>query len=53
MNKWTYPDTTGRPLVPEEIHGLVKQLARSRPLENRIVQVTCRSSVVRRRARIR
>jgi hypothetical protein len=27
-NKWTYPGTTGRPPVPEEIRQLVRQLAR-------------------------
>jgi putative transposase len=27
-NKWTYPNTTGRPPVPEEIRELVRQLAR-------------------------
>ncbi len=27
-NKWTYPSTTGRPLVPEEIRQLVRRLAR-------------------------
>jgi putative transposase len=27
-NKWTYPNTTGRPLVPEEIRELVQRLAR-------------------------
>ena len=27
-NKWTYPDTTGRPPVPEEIRELVRRLAR-------------------------
>ena len=26
-NKWTYPDTTGRPPVPEEIRELVRRLA--------------------------
>jgi putative transposase len=30
-NKWTYPDTTGRPPVPEEIRELVRQLARQNP----------------------
>jgi hypothetical protein len=30
-NKWTYPDTTGRPPVPEEIRELVRQLARPNP----------------------
>jgi putative transposase len=27
-NKWTYPDTTGRPPVPEGIRELVRRLAR-------------------------
>ena len=27
-NKWTYPNTTGRPPVPEEIRALVRRLAR-------------------------
>ncbi len=30
-DKWTYPNTTGRPPVPEEIRELVKQLARQNP----------------------
>jgi transposase InsO family protein len=30
-NKWTYPNTTGRPPVPEEIRELVRQLARENP----------------------
>jgi hypothetical protein len=30
-NKWTYPSTTGRPPVPEEIRELVRQLARRNP----------------------
>jgi hypothetical protein len=30
-NKWTYPGTTGRPLVSEEIRPLVRQLARQNP----------------------
>jgi transposase len=30
-NKWTYPDTTGRPPVPEEIRELVRWLARQNP----------------------
>ncbi len=30
-SKWTYPDTTGRPPVPEEIRELVRQLARRNP----------------------
>ncbi len=29
--KWTYPNTTGRPPVPEEIHQLVRRLARQNP----------------------
>src|SRR5713226_3495211 len=29
--KWTYPNTTGRPQVPEEIRELVRQLARRNP----------------------
>ena len=30
-NKWTYPNATGRPPVPEEIRELVRQLARQNP----------------------
>jgi putative transposase len=30
-NKWIYPNTTGRPPVPEEICELVQQLARQNP----------------------
>ena len=30
-NKWTYPGTTGRPPVSEEIRQLVRQLARQNP----------------------
>src|SRR5690242_14383815 len=30
-NKWTYPNTTGRPPVREEICELVQQLARQNP----------------------
>jgi hypothetical protein len=30
-NKRTYPNTTGRPPVPEEIRELVRQLARQNP----------------------
>ena len=30
-NKWAYPNTTGRPPVPEEIRGLVRRLARQKP----------------------
>jgi hypothetical protein len=30
-SKWTYPDTTGRPPIPEEIRELVQQLARQNP----------------------
>ena len=30
-NTWTYPDTTGRPPVPEEIRELVRRLARQNP----------------------
>ncbi len=28
---WTYPNTTGRPPVPEEIRELVRRLARQNP----------------------
>jgi putative transposase len=30
-NRWTYPNTTGRPPVPEEIRELVRRLARQNP----------------------
>ena len=30
-NKWTYPNTTRRPPVPEEIRELVRRLARQNP----------------------
>jgi hypothetical protein len=30
-NKWTYPNTTGRPPLPEEIRELVRRLARQNP----------------------
>ena len=30
-NTWTYPNTTGRPPIPEEIRELVRQLARQNP----------------------
>ncbi len=30
-NKWTYPSTTGRPPVREEIHQLVRRLAKQNP----------------------
>ena len=30
-NQWTYPNTTGRPPVPEEIRELVRRLARQNP----------------------
>jgi putative transposase len=30
-NKWTYPNATGRPPVPEEIRQLVQQPARQNP----------------------
>jgi putative transposase len=30
-NKWTYPNTTGRPPVPEEVRELVRRLASQNP----------------------
>jgi putative transposase len=30
-NKWTYPNTTARPPVPEEVRELVRRLARQNP----------------------
>jgi putative transposase len=30
-NKWTHPNTTGRPPVPEEIRELVRRMARQNP----------------------
>ena len=34
-NKWTYPNATGRPPVPEEIRQLVRRLARQNPPSTR------------------
>jgi putative transposase len=30
-NKWTYPNTVGRPPIPDEIRQLVEQMARQNP----------------------